>query len=463
MMKGYLTVFLSLSLSLLTGFVLLLTGNAIRNGAKVRCECAVDTGMNAVLSEYHKELFERYDLLYVDASYLGKEPSISRVEERLQYYIEENTSAIFKEENAPWGNLEPKKVVIPYFETAAAGMGGSVRNQAICYVEDTGISGEEQEVPENMEEIRGLNVRKSMEEWQAVIETLGGMELPRILNEEGQWEEVPLSNPADWVYGLAESDVLYLANVDLGSVNPANISQELYFSCRKIENAQGAEREWKSQDGLFLSYLFNKMGYFERSVEGSLLSDQLEYIAGGKTSDLENVRAMAEWLFQLRFEDNAACALADGDLRAQALAVAEELHVVCLNEAFKGPVTESILYACAFLETVGDIRTIYGGGRIPVRKTGHHMAVAHVLGGSFYNTSETSGWSYRQYLAAKILLEEEKTVNMRVMDIMEMDIRLHDGNQNFKMDWCIERYEAAVTVRGSYGGNYDLRRLYGYF
>lgn len=463
MMKGYLTVFLSLSLSLLTGFVLLLTGNAVRNGGKVRCECAVDTGMNAVLAEYNRGLFERYDLLYVDVSYLYKEPSISHLENRLRYYIEENTSGILTRENAPWGSLILKKVKVPYFETAAAGMGASMRNQAICYVEDTGVSGGEREVPGCMEEVRRLDEGKPMEAWRAIMDTLGGMELPRILNQDGQWEEVPLSNPADWVYGLVGSDVLYLGEVDLQSVNPANIMPEQYLSHREMENGDAAERIWKTEDALFLSYLFDKMGRFGNPREGSLLYDQLEYIAEGKTSDLENVRALAEWLFQLRFADNASCALADGDLRAQAAAAAEKLQAVSLDQSFKDPVTESILYACAFLESVGDMRAIYAGGKIPVRKAGHNMSVAHVLGGSFYSTQAASGWSYEQYLGAKILLAEEKTVNMRAMDIMEMDIRLHDGNQNFKMDWCIERYEATVTIKGSYGSNYDLRRIYGYF
>lgn len=463
MMKGYLTVFLSLSLSMLTGFVLLLTGNAVRNGAKVRCECAVDTGMNAVLSEYNRGLFERYDLLYVDVSYLQKEPSISHLEDRLRYYIEENTSGVLTRENAPWGNLILKKVKVPYFETAAAGMGASMRSQAICYVEDTGVSSGEREVPECMEEVRTLNEGRPMEAWRAVMETLGGMELPRILNEEGEWEEVPLSNPADWVYGLAGSDVLYLANVEIQSVNPANILPEQYLSHREIENTNAVERAWKKEDALFLSYLFDKMGRFGNPREGSLLYDQLEYIAEGRTSDLENVKAVAEWTFQLRFADNAACALADGDLRAQAAAAAEKLQVVSLDPSFKAPVTESILYACAFLESVGDIRAIYAGGRIPVRKGNHGMSVDHVLGGNLYSTQEAFGWDYGQYLAAKVLLAGEETVNMRAMDIMEMDIRLYDGNPQFKMDWCIERYEATVTVKGSYGSNYDLRRTYGYF
>ena len=83
MMKGHLTVFLSLSLSLLTGFILLLTGNAVKNAVKVRYECAVDTGMNAVLSEFHIGLFERYGLIYIDASYLERQPCISNTEDRI--------------------------------------------------------------------------------------------------------------------------------------------------------------------------------------------------------------------------------------------------------------------------------------------------------------------------------------------------------------------------------------------
>lgn len=91
------------------------------------------------------------------------------------------------------------------------------------------------------------------------------------------------------------------------------------------------------------------------------------------------------------------------------------------------------------------------------------MSVMHVLEGSIYCTESNQGWSYDQYLASMILLVEEETINLRTMDIMEMDIRLYDGNHNFKMDWCIERYEANVTAIGDYGGHYDLRRLYGYF
>lgn len=94
MMKGYLTVFLSLSLSVLAGFVLLLTGSAIRNGEKLRLEGDVDIAMNSALAEFSIPLHERYGLLYVDLTYLGKEPSCANLESRLRFYLGANLSLI---------------------------------------------------------------------------------------------------------------------------------------------------------------------------------------------------------------------------------------------------------------------------------------------------------------------------------------------------------------------------------
>lgn len=462
-MKGYLTVFLALSLSFMTGFILLLTGSAVKNAGKVRLECAVDTGMNAVLSEFHRELLERYGLIYIDASYLGNEPSIANVENRLKYYVEENTSELLGHENAPWGALAIEETPVLSFETAAADMGASMRNQAVCYAEDCGLSGSEREVLGQMDEIRALEGANPMEYWIGIMEQLAGMELPVIQNEEGEWEEVPLSNPADWVFGLVGSDILYLAKVDAQYISPAKIELRRYISHRQRENLGGDGREYRDDRELFLSYLFDKMGYFGKTREDSLLSCQLEYLAHGKDSDLENMRSTAERLLKWRFADNASRALADGDLRAQALAAAEELLAVILKAEFKQPVAESILYACAFLESIGDVRSIYEGGAVPLRKSGHHMSVSHVLNGSFYQSGGGGGLTYGQYLAGMILLLDEERLNLRAMDIMEMDIRFGDGNENFRMDWCIERLQAQIKARGNGWDSYTLRRKYGYF
>lgn len=462
-MKGYLTVFLAMSLSIMTGFILLLTGSAVKNAEKVRFECAVDTGMNAVLSEFHIPLFERYGLIYVDASYLGREPSVSNIEERLEFYVKENTSQVLKGKNSPWGNLNRIEAVITSYDTAAEHMGASMRNQAVCYIKDTGISGKERNALVQKAEIQTLSESDPMGDWNRIMDQISGMELPVILNEKGLWEEVPLSNPADWAYGLAESDILYLSGIDLQSVSSIHIYLKDYISHRQINDKKTENKECEQGEEEFLSYLFEKMGYLGNPREGSLLGCQLEYIVGGEESDWENVRTVAEKLFSWRFADNVLCAFGDGNLKAQAYAAAEELQVVSLKEEFKEPVAESILYACAFVESIGDLRAIYNGGMVPVRKSDHQMSVSHVLTGNLYTTGSSSGFSYEQYLAGMILLKEGTDVNLRAMDIMEMDIRFQDGNQYFAMDWCIEKYEAVISAKGSCKAAYLIRRKYGYF
>ena len=462
-MKGYLTIFFSLSLSIMTGFVLVLTGGAIRNAEKVRFECAADTGMNAVLSEFHTGLLKRYDLIYVDASYLGKAPSIANVEDRLKYYMEENTSKALSGSRSPWGRMSLENTAVLSVETAAANKGASMRNQAVLYIEDTGISGKEREVPELMEEVRALENASPMEDWTGVMGLIAGIELPQIQNDKGIWEEVPLSNPADWVYALAGSDILYLSQIESRDLSPAKIFLQEYISHRHIQNDGSAERRYREDEELFLSYLFDKMGRFGSTKEESLLSCQLEYIAVGDASDMDNMRAVAERLFRWRFADNASKAMADGGLRGEASRAAGQLLAVTLKEEFRAPVTESILYACAFLESICDVRALFSGGAVPLRKSGHSMAVGHVLEGGFYAAGGGSGLSYGQYLAAMILLLDKEEVNLRAMDIMEMDIRLADGNKSFSMDWCIERFEAKITGAGGMGNQYSLNRKYGYF
>lgn len=463
MMKGYLTVFLALSLSILTGFILFLTFCAIRNGEKVRFECAADTGMNAVLSEYHTELFDKYGLLYVDASYLGDNPSEENVEERLRFYIERNTDHVFKLNNAPWGIIQTKDVDIISFETAAAGKGLSMRNQAVSYIEDTGVIREETQILSSKSQLTELEASDPLGEWSNLMGQLAEIELPLVMNEQNEWEEVPLSNPADWVYGLAGSNALYLAEARLDMLSPISVDTRNLISQRPLQNTSVSDQIYKQDEEKFLTYLFEKMGNYEDIPEESILCCQIEYLAEGKESDLENMGAVAERIFRWRFADNAERALADGNLRSQAQAAANELRAVQLKGEFEEPVVQSILYACAFLESIGDLKALYAGGKVPLRKGIHQMSVDKVLGGVLYVWKGSNGFGYSQYLAGMLVLMNAELLNLRAMDIIEMDMRFRKGNAGFCMDWCIERYEAVITAGSNLPDVMQLRRRYGYF
>ncbi len=461
MTRGYLTVFLSLSLSVLIGFILLLTGNSIINAGKIRLECASDIGMNSVLAEFSAALQERYDLLYIDVSYLDKDPAVSNIEGRLDFYIKNNLSRNRADE--PWKAVDVKDITVSEIYTAAEGKGESMKYQAARYVKESGIVREEAEIFDHIETAKSLDHEDTMQKWSALQEQIAGIELPEILNEKGEWEEVPLGNPADRIFGFAGSDIFYLLSLNREDMGTWCIHKDEYISGREIKNMTDAPAK-NADDKLFLTYLCEKTGNYRNRKENSFLQFQMEYIAEGKASDYENMRAVAERLVKWRFAVNVSYIFDNAGLYGEASALAESLYAVQLKGAFKEPVTHSILYACAYLEALSEVKALLNGGRIEMGKSCLNAGIDQVLSGEIpFCPVKEEGLSYEQYLSCMVMLLPDEIRNLRSMDIMEMDIRFLTGNSRFAMDWCVERYRAQILADGAIGDEYLLDRTYGYY
>ena len=214
----------------------------------------------------------------------------------------------------------------------------------------------------------------------------------------------------------------------------------------------------------FITYLFEKMGNFGREKEESFLKYQLEYIIKGEASDYENLKLVTEKLLQWRFAVNADYILGDGRLYGEALELADSLLAVQLEESFREPVAESILYACAYLETLSELNCLLEGGCTESGKSNFHTGTMQVLSGEITDIGQGQGdMDYEKYLAAMLWLLPEEVRNLRAMDIMEMDIRYLSGNAFFAMDWCIESYTAQIEAESGFGDSYTLKRTYGYY
>ncbi len=464
MKKGSLTVFLSLSLSILISFSLFVTEIAIGNSQRIRFETVVDMALDSVMGEYSVALKERYGLLYIDTSYLEGEAETVRVADRFKVYFNANTTKIYEKKHAPWGNLLLQEAALTSFETAAAQGGKSMQNQMIRYME---------QYPENAFEIAAAKEAVSafamqepsnaLEAFCAVMEQIAGMELPVLEKEDGTEEEVALGNPADWVYGLIGSDVIFLCDVDLSGMTTMQMNMNGLVSHRGMQNTQSSNRIFSGDDDLFYAYLLTRMGNYGRIREGSALGAQLEYLLAGKNSDFENVRTAVAEIFTIRMGDNVRLVMGDGGLYEAAAGVADTLLAVQLCEAFREPVIQSILYACAFLETVSDVNSLLHGGRVPLHKGSHSMSVSHVTDGSIYFNGSQEGLSYSQFLIGMLSLKGERTVLARTMDVLEMDIRQMTGNEEFCMDQCVERISIRVSAQGGLGKQYETERMYGYY
>lgn len=442
-MKGSVTVFLALSLSLLTGFVLLLTEGVIKNVEKIRLEGVMDLGMNSVLGEFHMGLHERYGLLYIDLSYDAGNPSLQKLEDRLDFFVRQNT-------------VTPKEVKVRQVASAAFADGNSMKFQAVCYMQDSNHS--ELSCGESWHEIKELGGCNAMAEWSELMNQISNMELPKIKNEAGEWVEIPLNNPADGVFGLTGHDMLYLAGVDGSGIGVGVIQAESYASRRVLQNIEYGEEKVADTE-LFIAYLLEKMGNYQNIRENSFLQYQLEYIAMGKYSDYENIQAMGDMLLQWCFTKNVNYAMGNNALWSEALKMAEGLKAVALKESFREPVAQSMIYALAYLESLAEIQCLFDGGNINITKSGFYTQWEQVYAADILQiSSAVGGLKYEDFLIAAIMELPERSRNLRSMDIMEMDIRMISQNPEFAMDFCVERVEAEIIHK-----EYDLRRTYGYY
>ena len=64
MVRGYLTVFVTLSLTVLLSLFLAVLESVRQSTVSMEAEIIANTGLNSVLAEYHRELFKQYNLFF---------------------------------------------------------------------------------------------------------------------------------------------------------------------------------------------------------------------------------------------------------------------------------------------------------------------------------------------------------------------------------------------------------------
>lgn len=466
-LKGSVTVFLSLTLSFLLIMVLTFNSLCIGNAEKMRFEMASDMAFNSVLGEYSLYLKDRFDLLYIDSSYLSGSPGTGRIEDRLMFYMKKNADEILVSSKTPWGKISTETCRIEEFEASTGGEGSNMASQAVLYVNDSPHTEEfREEVTESLfwaPYALALDEEDPFEQFFSYMEVLEGMELPVKKNEKGIFTEVQISDPADWVYSLAGSDILFLAGIEDIEMSDAKMDLSGLISKRGAENTAYGKSSYIYDEVGYITYLVDKFGCYRHEREETPLKCSLEYIAVGSDSDLSNFREVTDRIFKWRFADNLRLAFSDQGLRGEAVAAAMLLEVCTLNPAFIEPVADTIVAACAFLETVSDLRSILTDGKVPLIKESHNMSVSSILFGNRYHAKSEEGLSYRQYTEIMIINSDRREKIMRTMDLMEAETRVNTGNGGFCMDWCIEEITASVEARGSGIERYRINRKYGYF
>ncbi len=472
--KGYITVFLSLSIMIILSLVLALYQGARIGAVRMKTECVADIAMNSVLAEYSRELYEQYGLLMVDTSYGTGNPSIKNLEDHLRHYAEKNF-----ERSTAGGILNAqtmtamycKDVKISGYSVATDNNGAVLNRQIQAYMAGEPIGYLMGEVSSNASSLQSGGLDSTDVDAMASEnqEKIDSTELPEIEKEDGKKEIISIGNPADVVNSQRGIGALNLALPDKTGISESVCSLSEYASHRNLNKGTGLDDQMgitAVQKLILDQYYYEKCSRYGAEMDKAQLKYQLEYLIYGLDSDYGNLEKMAETLLFWRQASNMIYLFSCQEKVSEAEAIATALSVILFVPELADAIKYSILFAWTFAESISDLHILFSGGRVPLFKSDEtwKLSLSNMFSFRDHLGSQDNqeGLLYEDYLRIKLLMTNHLEKTKRMMDIIEMDIRQTEGNAGFKLDYCVDVFRARLEVGTKYGYEVGIERIYGY-
>lgn len=460
---GYLTVFLTAILALIVSFCLALIEGVRSNAIRLETEIAFETALDAIFSEYHKELFEQYNLFAIDSSYKSDEAGIWKTENRLSDYLQRNLS--YQGPRLGFGTKDFLSARVGQLEIT----GG------VCLTDKDGQVFQKCAATALLSEY-GVGLIKDVSQWVSVIKEEGLEETMveekrKQINlaidsfSEKKMKENPNADPIESPVKETES---FLASGILSMVvqNPSQLSKKGINNAGLLEkryekgnvnqgNMQGDISLSVTEKTAFREYLFRYFSRYRKPLKDTVLDYEIEYLIHGGDSDMENLNGVMLRIYGIREGANASYLFSDttkcNEVGAVATVIATVMGAPELSEAFK----TAILLAWASVESVYDVKQLMNGRRVPLLKNSSnwHSDIGSVIGSLFQfgESNVTEGLAYEDYLRIFLAGKEADTLSLRAMNLMEANIRMTPGNSAFRMDSCYVNLQAEATVESAFG------------
>ncbi len=485
------TLYLALSLGVILSLVLAMTEGVRVNAIRTQIECVTDIAGNSALAEYNRQLLEQYDLFYIDTGYGTANPAYANTEAHIRNYMNRNFTLEGVNTLLPYTDatkLYAGEVVIQAAGIATDECGIGLKRQAILYEKDKvgltlaenvmtnleTIAGYEEESAQLQEQRRKVDeqINESVNQKEASLPPeRQTVETPNGPVEIEVKPKITRDNPADIVNATRGYSILQMVIKDTNAISYQQITPSNYVSGRALHVGSGCQPGITYPNSLFENivfheYILEKTGRYTQTLDKSLLKYQTEYILVGADSDEENLKSVVNRLLLFREVANALYLLSDGSKMGEIQVLSTTLSLVCLMPEIEPLVRYSILFAWAYAESVQDVRTLLSGGKVPLMKTSDTWKTGLLDMISFTTNFDDrtigEGLSYEDYLRLFLCMTDENTVTMRLMDIIEMDIRQTAGNEHFRLDVCMEFFDVYCAVSSEYGYSYTIQRRYAY-
>ena len=442
-----LTVMMSLLILILLTFTAgILESASIQTSKNIR-RADTERAVESLFAEYQKELLEEYDLFGLDGTYETGNYSEERVLNRITVY------------GAVAGESQVEAV-----RFLSDGEGREFADQVCRYMENRfGIDiikdliGKEDEAKKQEEEAEKYQqqeeeTEKKMDEILASHGTSEG-------SSEGSGEET--ENPLGILQKLKRK---VLTEIVLEGI-PGISGRER----REGKGDVPATEETGNEKLYFIAYIPEHFGSYISPGENRPLEYEQEYLIGGNTDDMENLQEVLDKIRNLRMAPNYFYLQTDETKKAEAKVLAGVVSTLMGNPELTDVVCQIILMAWAYGESVMDLRTLTAGGKVPAAKSKETWKLS--LSGllklgtkedSGASEAGESGFGYDDYMKMLFLLESKETLRLRMLDLIEWNMKMRLDCPFFQADACITKLRIQSTCRLRRGITYQFSTYYAY-
>ncbi|MCD8069068.1 MAG: DUF5702 domain-containing protein [Lachnospiraceae bacterium] len=441
--RGSVSLFLALTVSIFLMLAVVLIEGARENTLLLQAEVALDSGVNSAMGEYHKNLWEDYGLLFIDCSYKSSLPSYEYLSQHIMAAVDRNLG-----QSSGWLALTMQDCSVSQVVLATDDDGAAFYQQAVEAAKaETGIAILEQLLPylTQTEElmVTGESILGTGASLNGAIEEANGQVIevqPEVwgYNEEGEYvlerdaeyETVDIASP---VRSILETSEEFILSQVLSGSSVSSLSIDVSETVSNRNRAEGlGSAEW--DDGLtdkvlFLYYVYTYMGNYRDPAGEESLQYSMEYIMAGKNSDRKNLASAVSRIFLLRLADNFAVIQQNAErvAEAEAAAAAATILVPYLEPVVK----QAFLLSWSYEDSLEDVRSLLSGEKVALLKS---LGLSDVK------------LDYEQYLMILLLLTGKDRLSVRTMDVIELAVKQTEGNENFRFDGCI----ASCLIQGSF-------------
>lgn len=455
MKKGYVTVFFAIAIYICMSLFIGLMYGARENAIRARAREASDVSIRSIFAEYQKELWEEYNLLFVDATYGYDTDSFILPEEHYVGYLNEN----FDEGGFSLaGGKDLLKLSASYAETdeirlATDNDGAAIVAQAANFMKHKyGIA-----------YIQTLF--DAFEGYGTAIEDVSWQEEPEELSDSPvleEWKEA---------YGdtiLGKKDVSFLSALrlvlkDVSDLSGVMVNRNVLAGKRPLNKGNSLINSTSdlTDNLLFYEYLIEYTNNYLNKEKDTVLSYETEYLIAGHDVDSHNLEGVVNRMLATREAMNIATLKNDESRMNTVRIFSKIVATAILKPELASAIEVTAVSLWSFVESIGDVKLLLKGKRVPLIKTSEEWRSS--LRGFFSNENDDgyeSGLTYTDYLRVFVMMTNKATLSRRFMDLCELNVRKWTENEGFRLDFCFDRWSVTAYIQSEYGYQYTVKKHY---